>query len=480
MKEKKENKAFSRRDFVTSSFKGAVGATVFASFPTIVPAHVLGKQAPSNLINVGIIGTGRMGSFSETGGVLNYPHAKAIASCDVDRKRLDDSKKGIDGHYSRKNGKTYSGTKAYDDYRELMLNKDIDAVTISTPDHWHAIIASAAVRSGKDVYMQKPASLTIPEGRALSNEVYKCGRILQIGSQQRSSAHFRRACELVRNGRIGEVHTVYVGLPVDDPKESKPQVEMPIPPNLNYDMWLGSTPYVKYTEHRVHSQKGVLAERPGWLRCEQFGAGMITGWGSHHFDIVNWGLGTEYTGPVEISCEAVTWPPKEAFWDVHGPFKTTTIFQNGIKVLASNEYPNGIKFVGSKGWIFVTRGPEKVTSTDPKTDISKNKALDASDPKILSSEIGPDEIHLAVSDNHHSNWLDSVISRKPPVAPIEPGHRACSICLLNQMAMKLRRKLYWDPVNEVFKNDDEANRMLSRSQRWPWQMKEEYDLKTVL
>lgn len=470
----------SRRDFVTTSVKGAVGATVLASFPTIVPARVLGKQAPSNLINVGIIGIGRMGAFSETNGVLNYPQAKAVASCDVDRKRLNDSKRGIDGHYSKKYGKTYTGTKAYEDYRELMLNKDIDAVTISTPDHWHAIIAAAAVRSGKDVYMQKPASLTIAEGRALSNEVSKFGRILQIGSQQRSSPQFKRACELVRNGRIGEVHTVYVGLPVDNPKESGPQEEMPVPSNLNYEMWLGSTPYVKYTEDRVHAQKGVLAARPGWLRCEQFGAGMITGWGSHHFDIVNWGLGTEYTGPVEISCEEVVWPPKEALWDVHGAFKTTTIFGSGVKVLASNDYPNGIKFVGSKGWIFVTRGDYKVTATDPDTGPKTGKALDASDPKILTSEIGEDEIRLVESTNHHSNWLDSVISRVPPVAPIEPGHRACSICLLSQIAMKLRRKLKWDPVIERFKDDDEANRMLSRAQRWPWQMDVEYDLKTTL
>lgn len=331
MKEKSKKQNLSRRDFMATSIKGALGATLLDSFPTIVPARVLGKQSPSNLINVGIIGIGRMGAFSETNGVLKYRQAKAIATCDVDSKRLSDSKRGLDNHYSLKDGKTYTGTKAYDDYRELMLNKDIDAVTISTPDHWHAIIAMAAVRSGKDVYMQKPASLTITEGRQLSDEVSKFGRILQIGSQQRSEIQFRKACELVRNGRIGEVHTVYVGLPTDDPTQGRPQVEMPIPVNLNYEMWLGSTPYVKYTEHRVHSQKGVLAERPGWLRCEQFGAGMITGWGSHHFDIVNWGLGTEYTGPSEVSCQEVIWPSKDSFWDVHGPFKTETIFSNSGK-----------------------------------------------------------------------------------------------------------------------------------------------------
>lgn len=478
MAKTKTKKSLSRRQFVASSVKGSIAATLFSSFPTIVPARVLGKFAPSNLINVGIIGTGRMGAFSETNGVLSYPKARILASCDVDSKRLNDSKNGIDRHYSNKNGKTYTGTKAYGDFRELMLNKDIDAVTISTPDHWHAIIAIAAVRSGKDVYLQKPASLTISEGRALSNEVSKFGRILQIGSQQRSSPQFRKACELVRNGRIGKVHTVYVGLPTDNPGDDAPFEEMPIPSNLNYEMWLGSTPYVGYTERRVHSQKGVLAERPGWLRCEQFGAGMITGWGSHHFDIANWGMGTEYTGPVEVSCQEVIWPPKGSLWDVHGPFKTTTIFDNGVKVLASNEYPNGIKFVGSEGWIFVTRGNYKVTATDPVTDNKGSKPLEASNPKILTSEIKPDEIHLPVSDNHHKNWLDSVLSRSQPIAPIEPGHRACSICLLNQIAMKLPRKLYWDPVNERFKNDDEANAMLSRAQRWPWQITQEYDLKS--
>ena len=467
---------------MNTSVKGAFGLAALSSFPTIVPAHVLGKQAPSNMINVGIIGVGRMGAFSETNGVLKYPRARAIATCDVDSKRLNDSKKGLDNHYTQKNGQSYNGTKAYEDFREMMLNKDIDAVTISTPDHSHAIIATAAVRSGKDVYLQKPASLTITDGRILSNEVSKYGRILQIGSQQRSSSQFRIACELVRNGRIGEVHTVYVGLPTDDPTQGKPQIEMPIPANLNYEMWLGSTPYVKYTEHRVHSQEGVLSARPGWLRCEQFGAGMITGWGSHHFDIVNWGLGTEYTGPVEISCQEVIWPSKDSFWDVHGPFKTETIFNvNGkpVKVLASDTYTNGIKFVGSKGWIFVSRGDAPVTSTDPKTNMG-SKSLEVSDPKILTSEIGPNEIHLVRSDNHHNNWLDSVISRVPPVAPMEPAHRACSICLLNQIAMKLRRKLHWDPVIERFTNDDEANRMLSRAQRWPWQLDLEYNLETRL
>jgi predicted dehydrogenase len=333
-----------------------------------------------------------------------------------------------------------------------------------------------AVRAGKDVYMEKPASLSISEGRILSDEANKAGRIFQIGSQQRSMPQFKKACELVRNGRIGKLHTIYVGLPVDDPKQSTVEKEMPVPSNLNYEKWLGSTPYVPYTEKLVHPQDGSFT-RPGWLRCAQFGAGMITGWGAHHFDIANWGMGTEYTGPIEISGTA-DWPAEEALWDVHGNFKTETLFANGVTVLASNEYPNGVKFVGSDGWIFVTRGNYSVTASDPVAKGTNSKALDASDPKILTSVIGPDEIHLIDSAEHHENWLNSIISRQPNIAPIEAGHRACTVCLLNHTVMKLKRKLYWDPAKERFKNDDEANAMLTRSQRWPYQINKEFNVAT--
>lgn len=338
---------------------------------------------------------------------------------------------------------------------------------ISTPDHWHVLPALTAVRAGKDVYMQKPASLTVHEGRLLSNEVNKTGRILQIGSQQRSMPQFKRACELVRNGRIGKLHTVYVGLPIDDPKENSVEKEMPVPANLNYDKWLGSTPYVWYTEKRVHPQNSY--DRPGWLRCQQFGAGMITGWGVHHFDIVNWGMGTEFTGPVEISGTGA-FPGTDVLWNVHGPYKTECLFENGVNVIASNEFPNGVKFVGSDGWIFVTRGNYSATASDPVASGSKTKALDASDPKILSSVITKDETELYESSDHHGNWLDSVMTRKTPITPIEVGHRACSISLLCHTAMKLKRKLYWDPINERFRNDDEANTHLTRPQRWPYQV----------
>jgi predicted dehydrogenase len=252
---------------------------------------------------------------------------------------------------------------------------------------------------------------------------------------------------------------------------------MPVPPNLNFEKWLGATPYVPYTEKLVHPQNDF--SRPGWLRCEQFGAGMITGWGSHHFDIANWGMGTEETGPVEISGTADR-PAENALWDVHGNFKTETVFANGVKILAGNEYPNGVKFVGTEGWIFVTRGNYSATASDPVAKDKNAKALDASDPKILGSVTGPNEIHLHESKDHHANWLNAIITGAPNIAPIEAGHRACSVCLLNNIAMQLKRRLYWDPVLEKFKNDDEANFMLKRSERWPYQIDKGFNVKTMI
>jgi predicted dehydrogenase len=288
------------------------------------------------------------------------------------------------------------------------------------------------------------------------------GRIFQVGSQQRSSVQFRYAAELVRNGRIGKLKQVFVGLPGDPPGAVEP--EMPVPKNLNYDFWLGATPNVYYTEKRVHPQDNY--GRPGWLRCEQFGAGMITGWGSHHIDSAHWAMDTEYTGPIEVSGWAEF--PSTGLWDVHGKFRTEGLYADGVKMIVSNELENGIKFEGSDGWIFVSRGNESVTSSDPVAKLRDAKALAASDPKIITSVIGPQEVHLYESKNQHRNWLDCVKSRQPPIAPIEVAHRSCSTCLIHHIAMKLKRKLHWDPVKERFRNDDEANSMLTRAQRWPY------------
>jgi predicted dehydrogenase len=228
-------------------------------------------------------------------------------------------------------------------------------------------------------------------------------------------------------------------------------------------MWLGSTPYVYYTEKRVHPQNDY--GRPGWLRCEQFGAGMITGWGSHHIDSAHWGMDTEFTGPVEVWGRAEF--PTKGLWDVHGIFRTEALYANGVTMVVSNELPNGIRFEGSDGWIFVTRGNYQATASDP-VPVDGVKPLDASDLKIIKSEIGPNEIHLYKSSDQHLNWLECIKSGKPTVVPVEVAHRTCSACLVHHIAMKLKRKVYWDPAKEAFKNDEEANKMLSRPSRAPY------------
>ncbi len=444
-----------RRNFIKST------AAALAA-PMIVPSSVFGQHAPSNRITVGQIGCGRIARDHDLPETMKYDMAQVIAVSDLDTKRLAEGKQFVEEWYAKHKKKKIDNVKMYADYKELIADKDIDAVIISTPDHWHAQPAIEAALAGKDIYLQKPASLTIAEGRMMSDVIHRTGRILQIGSQQRSMPQFRIACELVRNGRIGKVHTIKIGLPGDPSGPDEPA--MPIPDNLNYEMWLGSTPYVYYTEHRVHPQHDY--SRPGWLRCEQFGAGMITGWGAHHLDTANWGLGTEYTGLVEVEAKAEF--PTSGLWDVHGPFFVEGTYANGTVMQISGDFPNGVRFEGEDGWIFVTRGDYSVTATDPVKKGENAKALEASDPKILESKIGPDEIHLHVSDEQHGDWLNSIKTRKPPVAPAEVGHRACTNCLISHVAMKLPRKLYWDPDKERFINDDEANALLSRPQRFPY------------
>jgi len=299
----------------------------------------------------------------------------------------------------------------------------------------------------------------------MSDIVHQTGQIFQQGSQQRGASpwpQFHRACELVRNGRIGTLKNIQVGLP-GDPGGNE-EAPMPVPDNLDYEMWLGSTPYKYYTERRVHPQTDF--SRPGWLRCEQFGAGMITGWGAHHIDTTHWAMGTEYTGPIEVEAEATF--PQSGLWNVHGDFMVHAKYANGVSMDISGSFPNGVRFEGSEGWIFVSRGNVKVTSSDPSKPGSELKALDASDPKILKSEIGPDEIHLYKAPEQHHDWLNAIQSRKTPVAPVEVGHRSCSACLVSHIAMKVPGKLYWDPDREKFLDNDRANELVSRPQRFPY------------
>jgi myo-inositol 2-dehydrogenase / D-chiro-inositol 1-dehydrogenase len=449
-----------RRKFIGQTLTG-VAATI--GLPTIVPASVFGKNAPSNKINIGQIGCGRIAREHDLAETLKHDAARIIAACDVDRNRLEDAKRLIDGYYGKKTGnEKYMDTKMYEDYREMLLNKDIDAVMISTPDHWHAQPAMEAALAGKHIYLQKPTSLTISEGRQLSQIVNKKGVVFQVGTQQRSSPQFRIAAELVRNGRIGKLHTIKVGLPGDPSGPSA--AEMPIPKNLNYNAWLGSTPNMPYTEIGVHPQVGY--GRPGWLRLEQFGSGMITGWGQHHYDIAAWGMDTEYTGP--ISVEAIAEFPKSGLWNVHGDFMVKAEYANGVSMYTSGGYPNGIRFEGSEGWIFVSRGNYVASASDPVTAAKSSKALDASDPRMLNSKIADNEIKLQVSQEHHLNWLEGIQKKTPVLSPVEIAHRICSICLISHIAMKLPGKLEWDPKTERFTNSEKANAMLRRPQRAPY------------
>jgi predicted dehydrogenase len=454
-----------RRSFLKSS----AAAAAAVGFPTIVPASVLGQNSPSNRINIGAIGAGRISRGHDMPGVLQYatetgPRAnRIVAVCDLYAPRVEQGIAFVNAEYTKRLGKPYTGTRGYADYRELLAQKDIDAVLISTPDHQHARIACAAVSARKDVYMQKPASLTIAEGRTMVNHVNASKQILQVGSQQRSWKQFARAAELVRNGRIGEVKHVEVGLPGDPAGGDR--TPQPVPAGFNYDAWLGSTPVVDYTLDRTMPLQGF--DRPGWLRMEQFGAGMITGWGAHHVDTAHWGMDTEHTGPIEIWGNAQF--PDHGLWDVHGDFLTHGRYANGMTMDISGAFQNGIKWIGTEGSLFVCRD----TGTTPTASLTDQKAkievLVASNPKILDSVIGPNEIHLYTSDDQHGNWLDCIRSRKQPTAPAELGHRACSTCLLHSIAMhNPNHHLRWDPVKERFPEYDPLNASLSRPQRPPY------------
>jgi myo-inositol 2-dehydrogenase/D-chiro-inositol 1-dehydrogenase len=338
-----------RRTFLKNSAAAAAASLVV---PTIIPSRVLGKNAPSNLIRVGQIGFGRIARSHDLPETLQHEMALGVAVADVDIKRARMGKDWIEKFHADQ-GKSAVDVAVYQDYREMLEDQSIDAVIISTPDHWHAQPAMEAALAGKDIYLQKPASLTIPEGRQMSDMVHRTGVIFQQGSQQRGTSpwpQFHRACELVRNGRIGELQKLEIGLPGDPGGQEEPP--MPVPENLDYDMWLGSTPHRYYTEKRVHPQDDF--SRPGWLRCEQFGAGMITGWGAHHLDTAHWAMGTEYTGPVEVEAEASF--PTAGLWDVHGDFMVHAKYANGVSMQVSGDFPNGVKFYGSEGWIFVSRG----------------------------------------------------------------------------------------------------------------------------
>jgi predicted dehydrogenase len=422
---KRNDKPISRRGFLRGAALTA-GATV--AVPTFVPSSVLGAAAPSNRITIGCIGVGNMGT-SDMRAFKGNPNSQVVALCDVDASYLEKARQtaGLEKD------------SCYKDFRELLAREDIDAVTVVTPDHWHVPISIAALRAGKDVYCEKPLTLTIQEGRTLANEVKRYGRILQTGSQQRSGAEFRQACELVRNGYIGDVKTVTAGLPGNNRKCEPTWTPEPVPEGFDYDMWLGPAERAPYHTQRCHYQFRFILDYSG---------GQVTNWGAHHLDIAQWGLGTDDTGPVEIVGQ--------------GEFPTTGLFTTATKVHFEMTYANGVKllcktggsgtrFEGTKGWVDVKRGK---LETEPTS--------------LKSQTIGANEVHLYASKNHHQNFLDCLKSRQQPIANVEVGHRSSTLCHLGNIAMLLKRPLKWDPAKEEFVGDDVANRMRWRPRRAPW------------
>jgi len=327
----------------------------------------------------------------------------------------------------------------------LIARDDIDTMSLALPDHWHSIPAIMGARAGKDMYAEKPLARTIHEGRQMVEAVEGYKRVWQTGSQQRSTGNFHKACELVRNGRIGKVRRVEVGLPTG---RSGPAAEVkPVPANLDWNFWLGPAPWRAYTEF---GKRGVHWD---WRWVRDFSGGQLTDWAGHHIDIAHWGLGLGRTGPVEIEGRGEF--PADGIYDVAITYKFTCKYANGVELTVANnkQLAQGAKWYGEKGWIYVKRGK-----------------LQADPPEVLNETIGPNEIHLYESRDHIGNFLECVRTRKETVAPIEIGHRSISVGLLGEIAMLTRQKLKWDPQNERFLNSPEANRMLSRPMRSPWHL----------
>ena len=451
----------SRRRFIKTSVAGSAGLLV----PTFLPrTYLFGEQTPpSRRIAVAQIGCGRMGS-DDMRATMKHDLCRMVAVCDLDSKRLEAARSEVERFYKGK-GESRVDVKAYRDYKEVLARSDIDAVIVSVPDHWHALVAVEAAIAGKDLYVQKPVTYGIAEAIALRTAVRAKSRILQTGSQQRSSKPwntFRVASEAVRNGRIGQVKTVRIGIGQDQPKKKAPAPE-PVPANLDFERWLGPAPQQPYMEARVHPQEGY--GRPGWITTEDFGLGMITNWGAHHVDIAHWGIGMELSGPTTIEARATFMT--DDVWTVHYTYHVEMMYPNGVLVVMDDTFPNGIRFEGTEGWVFCARGAEPVTSSDPKAanQTDANKALNASSARILTAQLGATDKRWPASSDHYLNWLASIVSRHDPIAPIDQSARSLEACAAAWIGMKLGRKLTWDPVKEQFVDDAEANALCARKPR---------------
>jgi myo-inositol 2-dehydrogenase / D-chiro-inositol 1-dehydrogenase len=457
-----------RRSFLKTSIVG--GASLIA-LPSIVPSSVFGATAPSKRINVAQIGCGRMGR-ADMEGILEHPLARVVAVCDLDSKRLAAGQKLAAGFYEKK-GESKVDINTYHDYHDVLANPGIDAVVVSTPDHWHALVAIEAAIAGKHLYVQKPVTYDIAEAIALRTVVRAKKVILQTGSQQRSErpwGSFRAASQAVRNGRIGQLKTIKIGIGLDKASGKSP-APMSVPTNLDYERWLGSAPEQPYMERRGHPQDSFTG-RPGWITTEDFGLGMITNWGAHHIDIAQWAMGQELGGPsvIESQAEFMT----DDVWTVHSSYHVEMLYPNNVRVILDNKFETGLLFEGSEGSVFCTRSAEKVTASDPNAPAEAKPPLRASDLKILSP-LGSNALRWTPSRNHYLNWLEAIRDRHDPIAPIDQSARSLQACAAAWIGMKLKRKLTWDPTKEAFVGDDEANALRHRKAR-----KSEYDINVVM
>jgi predicted dehydrogenase len=446
-----------RRSFLRTSIVGTAG---LAALPNIFPRSLFAADLPSKQIRVALIGCGREG-HADVEGTMAQSLARIVAVCDLDSLRAASTQQMIVDFYKKK-GEANVNVETYRNYHDLLSRSDVDAVIVSVPDHWHALVASDAAIAGKHIYVQKPMTYSIAESIALRTAVRARKVILQAGSQQRSEhpyAAFRAATEAVRNGRIGKLQRIEIGIGLDKPSGKAP-APMPVPANLDYERWLGPAPEQPYMEGRVHPQKGI--GRPGWITTEDFGLGMITNWGAHHIDIAQWGMGMELSGPSTIVGSAEFM--KNDVWTVHTSYHVEMNYAHGVDVILDNKFENGLKFIGSEGWVFCTRSAVRVTSSDPNVVDTGKSPIRASDPKILSP-LPAGGIRWMPSANHYLNWLESVIANRDPIAPVDQAARSLQACATAWIAMKLGRKLTWDPKKEMFVKDDEANALRDRKPR---------------
>ncbi len=434
-------KTLGRRRFLASAGKATLGLPVLM-YPSLWGNGV--NVPPSEKIGMGVIGLGIRGTKNMRR-FLAHDDVRVVAVCDVFRGQREQAKGIVDAHYRDK------GCKAYNDFRELIARNDIDAVVVTAPDHWHVLIGLAAARAGKDMYFEKPIGLSLEHAQALRRAVQKHKNIFQFGTQQRSDRKFRIACELVRNGRIGELKAIHVGAPASMAIPSQPS--MPVPEGLDYEMWLGPAPWAPYTYQRCrpHNPKEGYS---AWYHISHYCLGFIGNWGVHHLDIAQWGNGTGHTAPVSV--EGTGEFPGEGIADCCVKWELEFHYKNGVRMLYTDNRgrcKQGVRFEGSEGWIHVNR-----------------QELIAQPESMRTSRIGSNEVHLPVSDDHYRNFLDAVKARKQPICPVENAVRSDTICQMANIATRLQRKLQWDPDDERFVGDDEANRMLSRPLRAPWKI----------